>query len=281
MKINYLLIGLLTLVLLLAACEGGSDLGNEEFKAKLIEANLGIDSYSFDMTTTSDMTMEDKGMPMNAKTSATVIGSYSRLDKKMGMTGTTSVESMGMNMDVETEAYIDGTTMYTKSMGMWIKLELSDEIWEDQDQIKQMTDLIESGTIDVKADEGQYYVVDISPDLAVVVENVLKQQQQMDLFDEQMNFGDMIKEYSLTVWINKDTFIIEKVSYNIDMVMNNDNMGGMMNEPFSMDVASTTEMTMYGFNEEVTIDIPEEANDAFDFGDLSSMFENMDVPELA
>lgn len=281
MKTNYLLIGLLTLVLLLAACEGGSDLGNEEFKAKLIKANLGIDSYSFDMTTTSDMTMEDKGMPMNAKTSATAIGSYSRLDRKMGMTGTTSVESMGMNMDVETEAYIDGTTMYTKSMGMWIKLELSDEIWEDQDQIKQMTDLIESGTIDVKADEGQYHVVDISPDLAVVVENVLKQQQQMDLFDEQMNFGDMIKEYSLTVWINKDTFIIEKVSYNIDMVMNNDNMGEMMNEPFSMDVVSTTEMTMYDFNEEVTIEIPEEANNAFDFGDLSSMFENMDVPDLA
>lgn len=263
MKKTHLSIILLSVVIsvfLLTSCE--TQLSDKELKARLIEANTGMDTYSMDMKVNMDMLMVINGQEQAITSQIDYKGKVDRINKKMAMTGTGTFEMGDMSIEMDVETYVIDNYVYTKTLDAKQKLELNADLWEEQDQINQYTDLINSGNIkrleDDSFDGKDFYVIRIIPDLAEVVKSALKQQNQEGLFNLNMDFDDMIKSYTATVWVNKETFVIEKLKANMKMVLTPANMGMTEAEGFDrMEMDSLSEITMYDINEEVVIDFSE------------------------
>jgi len=258
---------LLISVILLSGCTG--ELSDEGIQAKLIEANTNLKSYSMDMKTELNMNMEMMGQKMDIKSEIDAQGKVDRINKKMSLKGTIKTDTLGMKMEMDMGIYAIDNYLYTKTMNVWIKQELNNDIWSSQDQIDQTIELVESGTIKRGEDESfngnSYYVVNIRPDLKKVVEMALEEQQQSDLINQNMNFEDIIRAYASTIWINKKTFVMEKVKTDMKMVMTPENMGKEdMEEVGEIVMDINVEATMSDIDKEFTITLPEEASDAID-----------------
>ncbi|MBU1199168.1 MAG: hypothetical protein KKF46_00410 [Nanoarchaeota archaeon] len=275
------LFALLVLVaglLMLSACDTAG-LTKEELQAKLIEANTNLETYSFDMLMTMDIMTEESGEQVTIKTQTTSKGTFDRIGKKMSLLGAMKLELNGQEQELDSNTYVIDNTIYTQVANQWIKMSLNADLWDQQDQVAQMLELINSGEIEILSDETidgkDFYVVRIHPDLGKLVESVLKQQQNRDMFNTNMNFEDIIKDYKSALWINKKSFVIEKIVSEVDMVLTPENIGLETDEVGELQMASITEMNLYGFDEPVIIELPAEAVTAMDLAQLQAA---MDQP---
>ncbi|MFC1801289.1 DUF6612 family protein [Nanoarchaeota archaeon] len=258
--LSALLIGLF----LLTGCTG---LSTEEIQNKMVEANSNVDTYTVDMDMKLDMTMELFGSEMEIGTDMDATGAVDRPNKAMFLEGIMNLEMWGMKEEMDMEIYIIDDYLYTQSMGYWSKEELTEDIWSEQDQIEQAIELINSGTIERLDDEDNYYVIKVDPDLQVLAEQVLQQQDQSDFFSEDMDFEDMIKEYTAVIWINKDSFVIEKSLISVKMVMTPENSGETELEG-NLGMDMTVRVEISNINQEVDITLPKAAKDAVDMDDM-------------
>src|SRR3989344_4791709 len=169
MKITNIILGIMLAALVFAAgCI--ENLSNEELKAKLIEANSNLDTYSFVIDMDIDMAMTSPLLNMNLNSKINSDGKVDQANKKMEMNMKMSYGGQGLNMDMDIKSYIDGDYMYMKMFNTWIKQSLTEgasDVWDDQNQAEQMLELVESGTIERLADESKnendYYVLKILP----------------------------------------------------------------------------------------------------------------------
>lgn len=250
----------------------------EEIQSKLIQANSNFDSYSMDMKMTMNMVTEILEQKMNIKSEINSKGDIDRINKKMVLKGTVKSEVSGMKIEMDTETYVLNNYLYTKTRNMWMKMKLDKDIWTQQDQISQIIELVQSGSIerlkDETIDKTSYYVIKINPDLKKIVELTLKQQQQSELLNQNMDFGDMIKSYSSTVWVNKKTFIIEKSKGDMEMVMTPENMGKEdIKTAGEIKMNSVVEMSISNINKDVTVVLPEEAENAKELTNIKEVID--------
>jgi len=111
-----------------------------------------------------------------------------------------------------------------------------------------------------------YYVVQIEPDLKKIAEMALKNQNAE--LSEDMDFEDMIKSYSSTIWVNKKTYVIEKSTVDMEMVITPENTGVEDAKPLTM--KSYVEMVLSNFDGEANIVLPEGASEALSLEDLQA-----------
>ena len=266
MNLKYILVSIL-IVGMLSACT--SDMTPEMMQERIIQANTDLQSYSTDMTMKMDMSTSVQGKPMVITADTTQSGSIDRKNKKLFMKGSTKTSFSGMKLDMATETYIVDDMVYVKVMDNWMKMQIQNELWNQQDHIKQTMGLLETGTIDVLPEEEMdgmsYYVFAIQPDMKKVVEIALKSQEQSEVLDEHIDFADMVRKYTATIYVNKKTFVIERQKIDMRLVMTAENMGkNMIN---SSDITMETKIVakMYDINKKVTITLPEEALGAQDY----------------
>jgi len=271
MKSKLITFGILLMGILLIGCS--KELTTEEIQNKLIQANSNLNSYSVDMKMSMNMVTEMLGQQMNIKSDINSKGNIDRTNKKMVLKGTVKYDTSGMRTEMDTETYALDNYLYTKTMNMWMKMKLDKDIWTQQDQVSQIVELVQSGTIerleDETIDKNPYYVIKINPDLKKVVELALQQQQQSELLNQNMDFGDMIKSYSSTIWVNKKTFVIEKSKTDMKMLMTPENMGKKgTTTSGEIEMDSSVEIKISNINKDFVINLPEEAKDAMDLTEL-------------
>jgi len=234
----------------------------DDLQTRLIAANADIDTYTMTVTTDADMTMNMLGQDMEIQTTANMDGAIDRPNKKLSMVGTTSTGGSGMNMEIESAVYIIGNEMYMKTFNTWLKMSYDIDLWNQQDQIQQTIDLIKSGSVVMNGEETiegkTFYKVTVTPDMAKVAEMMLKQQQQNDLLGEDFNLADMVKEFTQTIWVNKQNYIVERSSTH--MVMEITTGEGEETSTIFMDM--TVDTVIDNINKPVSIVLPEEAEDA-------------------
>ena len=246
----------------------------ENMKLKIIDANSKIDSYAMEMYMNIDMETNSYGQNMKINMDSNMYGEYDRINKKMFLNATIQSNTAGMEMEIETLSYIVDDYMYMKILSMWTKTKLKDDVWNTQDQIDQNIELLEDAEIerldDDSIDEKSYYVFKVDPDLRKAVEQVLKQQQQSDMITDDFDFADMIKSMSYTIWVDKDSFIIDRSTTSMRLVMTDENMGV---EPSELDPESGStevimdyeiDMKIKDIGMTVEFELPEEAKNAED-----------------
>lgn len=284
---------IITVMSMLIGC-AEPQLTNEQVKHKLIEANSNLNTYSADIE--MDMTMSVQGTDETGEVNMKITGvvDVNQPEKKLALNGKMTMDmedapaeqaallENGLDMNV----YIVDGYAYTQTMGTWMKIESNDQMWDQQNQINHYLEYLDSGSVDLKEDQTingkNYYVVELKPNMQEVLEYALNQQSQglnLDLKD--LNWEDIIREYTSTVYVNKDTFIIEKSEEKILLVMTSENMGQMaesMEGEIHMNIDS--QVSIININEPVEITLPKAAKDAMDVAQLQQQMENMNAQPL-
>ena len=257
----FIIIGLILLSVFLISCTGG--LSEKELYTMILEKNADINSYTFTGTAEFTMFMESEEGNMEMDTTMEMSGALDREAKLMESVNKMSIKSDVMNFDMDVIMYVQDDVVYMNSMGLWMKVPYEESMWDEQDQLEQTMALIESGSLEILKDEGGYHVAKITPDLQTLVETALSQQEDAIDLDEVIDFNDIIEDFSITVWINKKTFIIEKTQVDVSMNMDSGDEGKI-----SIVSSSTTELS--NINTPVRIEIPQEALQAQDLSDVMS-----------
>lgn len=250
------------------------ELTTNEIQSRLIQANSGMSSYTVDMKMNMDMIMDigASDEPVAIRYDITSNGDIDRANKKMALKGTVKSEIGGMTPLMDTETYLMDGYLYTRNQDTWIKMEFDDDTWRQQDKMGELTELIETGSIERLEDESfsgnSYYVIKMNPDLGKVAESTLNEQQPASL-DKNINYEDIVKDYSSTIWVNKKTFIIEKSRTEIRMVMAAEDLDADdVLATKSIEIASVIELSISNINEALNIVLPAEAQDAIDLADM-------------
>lgn len=260
-KIMILAIGLA--MMLISACTSEINMSDEELKTKLIDANTNIDTYSTNINMDMDMTIEIEGEELLIKSYTTLKGDIDNINKKMFLEGKVETTAFDRSDTIDMTMYILENELYVKTQGQWVKMaEMQEDLWSEQNQLQQTIDLIESGKVQFLDEEkinGQnYYVVEIQPDLEKLTKELLNQNElTTDELLKNINFEDALKNYSLLVWINKETYLIEKNVNEARLVLSAQDFGEDEDGKIIMDY--TTEMDMHSINEDVTITLPNDA----------------------
>lgn len=269
---NKLLISTFLLATLLFS--GCIQLSDAEIQEKLITANFGLNSYSVNIILKMNSSYQMLGKNTMVISEMSSTGDIDRINKKMNINNIIKSEALGMKNEMNMDMIVFDNRFYTKVLGSWVKMELDNDIWKQQDQIAQIIDLIKSGRVQRLSDDSfngnSYYIIKVFPDLNTVAEFALKNQQQNSLIksEKNMDFADMIKSYSLTLWVNKKTFIIDKSFADMKIVLTPENLEVKGANGFNQETHMTAEIKMSNLNKEFDIVLPKDAITASDISFL-------------
>jgi len=277
-----MIFSIFTIIVLFLVSGCVANMSSEELQNRLISANNNIDTYSGQMNMDIKMTGADSaGGAINYHLESTF--SIDSPNKKMAIIGSMKMEAGGVKQDIDMETYIVDDYVYTKSMNTWIKMQMDAKMWEEQDQVEQITKLIESGSLKQLNDENlngkSYYVMEIIPDPEELGKMVLDQQQDSRI-KQMVDFENAIKSYKAKIWVNKETFVMEKseVKTVLEIDLNDLDPEGKKTGKLVLDYSTT--MTFDKINEPVNINLPEEAKNAQDLSEISANIANQNANNL-
>jgi len=159
----------------------------------------------------------------------------------------------------------------------WIKMPATDETMSayDLDMVSEQLAILESpGELNYLRDEildgSDCYVIQMIPDLAAIMDWI-GDQGLADLGLDWEDVGvirDMFDELTYTIWIDKETKYIKKMTAYILMKMSGDDFADMDGDIGTITMDMNMDIEMYDYNKPVTIVLPDEALDAMEFGDF-------------
>lgn len=280
MKIK--IVSLFVLFLFLAACSTMPAEEIEDIKSKIVEANMGVNSFKF--KTDNDIGIKGPDGEMNMKLSAE--GAMDRNAKALMIKGNMDMKQLSgeaseiedVSMPIET--YSDGEWIYTSTMGQWIKMGIDADIFNEQDQAKYLTEFLESGEVhaeDFVLDGKEVYKVDVKPSNDALVK--LASKNSPVPLQEMGDISNLFSNMKITYYINKDDYLAQKSEISYDITFGEE-LGNLV-------MKNDMTFEMYNINQPVEIDIPEEAKDAIDFAELQKSMlqasenlpEDLEVPE--
>ena len=229
-------------LMILSGCTTPSDKlgGVEDIKTNAIEAAANVNSYTYTMTTSTTDPTDDNG----ELATVTATGAIDITNGKI-MTESTIPGTAGA-ADTTSYVYIIDNVMYsgteTGGITTWTKSNVTD--LSSYDQVESQTKLMEYPNIERKNDETvegvDCYVLEIIPDL----------DNPSLLPEEYASLGEMLTEFEVKQWIAKDTYYQKKTYMKMTINM------------FGMSVTSEVTMIVSNYNEPVTIELPEGAENA-------------------
>lgn len=260
MKIKFILINAvlcLLLALAFSGCISSDSVSATEIKMFTLDSSIDINSYRFLMEMTISTDMGESEMTMNTNANGAVDIKGQKLMMEM------SSSTMG---SVETELlyYILGEMIYIKmdyfESEYWMKMNFSDfnVSWDSYDQMNMQLDLLDYGEVERLDDEvydnEDCYVLKIIPDFEKLYEILMNQQGLNMGVLQDFPLSDMIDEFSLKLWISKESNLILKAYEYMSMEMS------LFGYTYSM--IFEIEIKFSNYNEPVVIELPEEANNA-------------------
>ena len=277
--IRKILVALLVLILPLVviAC-GKGELTQQEI-GKVVDnavaANAEVDTLRFDM----DMLIATEVMAEGEMSEMTIMtdvaGTVDKPNREMQFTMSITTDMLGEDeQTMAMEFYTVGEWGYTKVdipvLGeQWVKTRSTTEMWEEQSQIDQQIELLQTAT-EVNL-LGSEYVGDIecyAVELVVgaeALEKLLWQQQVGGMEDidlEELDLAKLFKEMSVKEWIAKDSYLLMKSKVHMLMAFDSSELEVPEADFEKMTMDMNLEARFYNHNQEVSIELPEEALEA-------------------
>jgi len=234
-------------ILFLSGCTTQNNQNQVELKVgdintNAIQAAAGVNSYTYTMTTTSNLPGEDGGETDVSITGNCVIDVTSKKVMTYSLTPAT-----GSTAEINTLIYVIDDIQYTNTTtegsSEWLKENVTD--WSSSyDQVQSQKEFMDIPGIkrsnDETVDGVDCYVIEINPDLT-------DPSSLPSSFEE---MSEMISELKIKQWIEKDTYFIKKIDMQITMNV------------FTFSMTSKSVMIFSDYNKPVTIELPEEAESA-------------------
>ena len=244
-----------------------SSVNADEVRDGSLAAMEDVETYRFEME--MNMTMDGLGGEMGGlSVGMTGEGVVNESSERMRMSST-----VDMGEGIEQETYVVNDTVYTKS-GMdengWYKMDSESEVsqtWNtsapagDYEEILEISDVSHEGTETVDGESA--YVLRLDPDPDEYTE-LLKDRLNGATSDDGLSlFGDggaTVDEASARYWISEETGHVLRTESEMDLSFGGSSM--------SKDVSATVELDlrMYDHGDDITVELPDEARDAREFG---------------
>jgi outer membrane lipoprotein-sorting protein len=247
----------------------------ERIVADAATANSEVNTVSFDMEMEMlmDVVSQDEPAQITMVSEGTGTIDTANQQMKMLMNMTMDVPELGQQ-DIDMEIYTTGGWMYMKmeipGLGdQWVKMPMTEDMWQSQSQFEQQVELLRtarevafygSETVNGTA----CYVVEIVPDMAVLFE-IISQQQMPGMEDMgmgELDMGDWFKDFSIKLWVAKDSYLMMKAEEYLLMEITAGDLGVSDDELDRMTIDMTMTMTCYDYNKAVFIELPAEAQQA-------------------
>jgi hypothetical protein len=266
-----------------AADDGAGELTEQELQGVLADSLLAIenaDSYAFSMD--MDMDGEVKGGPdagkmeisMRAEGVFDMVDDEMQMDFDMSLEG--DMEGMEGSQEIFTSIYMlnDWIYMKMKITGLgeeWLKMPITEDVKEEYslDMVNQQLAPLESiaEIVFVKYESvggTQCYVLKITPDIEGMKEWLEGQQMTSGTGEWDELVADMFKELDYRLWVTKDTKQIRKLKLTMKLEMTAEQLGVSGTDFDTMTIDADLEMEIKDYNKPVSIDLPDEAEDAIE-----------------
>ena len=241
----------------------------DEVRDDSLDAMENTETYRFDME--MNMTMDGLGGEMEGfSVDMTGEGAVNESSERMRMSSTTDIGE-----GTEQQTYVVNDTVYTKTEmggdGSWYRMDSRSEVsqtWNssapagDYEEILEISEVSHEGTETVDGESA--YVLSLDPDPDAYT----------DLLKERLNgatdggtpplFGDggaTVEDASARYWISEKTGHVLRTRSEMDLSFGMGNTGESMSATVEIDVR------MYDHGEDVSVELPDEARDAREFGE--------------
>ena len=268
---------LLVVVISLSTCE--KEPSEQGIVDGVIDSFDTIRTYQFDVDMTMDMASEVEGEVLD---STLMMDSSGTLDlENLQMSVDLNVK---MNTEMGLEIYIIDGIVYTFHFDMpesqgeepgWMKEKVEAEVWEILKGVSGLEDykeLLETAQVKVIGNEKvkgvDCYVVQLTPDMAKLWQIGSEPQGGIGtggfLAPVPEEFlEEIFRSYSVKQWIAKDTYFLMKAE--IDMAMETTpELMSSLGEEGEMSVDITLSFLAYNYNQQVSIVLPPEAEEAIE-----------------
>lgn len=245
----------------------------EEIVAKAAITTAAADSYEYDMDVSMTIEVIGGTEPGEMTMVMDVTGTVDNANKEAQMTMDTTMDVPGLGEEeTAMEAYIVGEWMYMMTSipevgEQWIKMRLTEEMWELQCQFAPYIGLLETATeVNLLGSEDvsgtACYVMETAPSMEALSE-LLSQQQALGGIDwGELDLADIFKEMSVKQWIAKDSYLLMKAQIHMLMEMSPGDVGATEEDFEKLIMDMDIETKFYDYNQAVSIELPEEALEA-------------------
>jgi hypothetical protein len=242
-----------------------SGLSTEQIAEKVLEANLNLDTYRFDISSTFMIGMEFMGRSVATNISNTMEGYVDKSNERIYIDMVTSAEDAEGNIkEVNVKTLIVDDYAYAITDEGSFKAKLN-ESWNEKDLMNISLKLLELSEITLEGEDSfggnNYWVIRAQPSLESFlgsgVTSTGSEETSLQITDA---MKEAINKYEFKLWLNKQSLVIEKTELAFDLSA----------EGFVM------KMYMEGFIRDINKPVPEELFEVDDSipevtGDLSDM----------
>lgn len=285
-KVVLLSLGLLLLCFPLVSCDSGEGLAAEEI-AQIVEGvgDSEMDTCTFEMDISGNIDVDAFGESMEMNINGGGKGCLDNVNQEMCMPLTVTMNADipfagPMNEVMSMEVYVVDGWMYTKSNGEWTKMELPQDMWEEQSgsmPIGELTDLLDLVELEHKGSEEingvDCYKFQATPDLEQMVDYMLEEFQQPGMDDFELDgLDEIISAFNVdcTIWISEgDNNRIMKIAVVVSGDLSSEDMEGMGDVDFGSDMNMSVDLSMdieFEYDQPVNIELPEAAANACEVG---------------
>ena len=263
------IISLIAGTLLISGCVTTETISAAQIKANALQSAANVTSYRFSLTGTMEATIGNDTESFTENVSLTLSGAVDLSNEKamIDIEVNRIDENTGQPLEETILIYIINTILYTGG-DTWVKQNVTDfdsifQLFSGSQYIRadmEMQKLIlETATVSKLNDETvngvNCYVIQIGePDLEKLFDLILGQ----EAIGSTENLSEIIKDWTIKQWVAKDTSYLKK-AYNkvsIELIEMDLLFGYSMNMEMDMTILFSDH------NEEINIELPEEAQNA-------------------
>lgn len=188
------------------------------------------------------------------------VGANANANITMGVPGQ---PSMSMTMAMQMYA-VDNYTYTMMSLPgqkpTWTKQAIPAGFWETLNTVESQTDPLDIAAVNLireeKVGDIDCYLLEVVPDF-----DKLQQKLAEETNTQLPNLKDIISDFSLNVWVAKDTFFISKVQMDMTLLLTSEVLGTSAGGG-EMTLNMTMDLQPHDYNQPVSIELPPEALNA-------------------
>ena len=242
--------------------------------ANTIDAYPEVTTVKFDMDMLMTLEVTGGTDPMKMTMAMGGSGAIDSTELEMQMTMDMMMDIPGLFKEsMTTDCYIVGEWMYVKvaipGVGEeWVREKVTADVWQEQfdtTQIEQQIEFLKTATLisylgSETVNGADCYIFEVLPDMGELMGVLSEQQEATGLdFSSMPDLGDLFQEMSLKMWIAKDSYQTMKTDLYMMMEMLPGYVGATEDDFTRMTIVMSMTMSLYDYDEPVSITIPPEA----------------------
>lgn len=272
---RWLLIAIITVAAVLSAGCTQEQIGGGELKEEINSSLKEIDTYEFDMKAESNTELTKYGKQAVLETITTGKGVVDRESKNMGLEMTTTMGVSGRISTVGSRAkmYCMNDSLYIKtSIGIsevpstWLKMQMTEERWDSQNQLDEYFELLNSSEVEVLGSEKingtDCYAFKVIPHNEMLWEMMVNEPAMSKQMQETNRSEIKIKNSSAKFWVAKETYFPVRTEIGMKVKLDSEALNITSQEDITAEMDLEVKVNYHNYNEPVDVSLPQEAKDA-------------------